>query len=200
MSVSAGDIFRVAVKYSLPDLVTAYNVLGLYCTAGSCTDAELLTAVDSWLTTAYAYLQSSLSDAIDIDEARVSKMLWVATEWVVQEIIGTVYPTFTSTDTQDMLPHAVAAVVTMPTIVPRRKGKIFVPGMTDSDADASTLASGMVTALGNFASGIQTVLLPGTANLWYYILCNDGTVRNAISATVGSLSGTQRRRKPGVGV
>ncbi len=200
MTVSAGDIFRVALEWSLPDLVTAYNVLGLVNSTGTCTDAELLTAVDAWLVTALAFVQTTISDDVDVVEARVSRMLWSLGEWVVTEVLGTVFPVFTATDATDMLPHAVAGVITFPTIAPTRKGKVFLPGLTDNDAIASTLSAGALTALGNFATNISAPLLPGTAVLWYNILCNDGITRGALSYRVNALSGTQRRRKPGVGI
>lgn len=200
MAVASGDKFRVQVKWSLPDLVTAYNILGLGCTAGTCTDAQLLTAIDSWLVTAYAYLQTSLQSGADIDEAQVNRVTWSGTEWLVSEVLGTLYPTFTATNGAQMLPHAVAAVVTMPTIVPRRKGKIFVPAICEDDCSASSLDPSIVTALGNFANAITTVLLPGSATVWYQILSNDGGGRVPVSYLIGALTGTQRRRKPGVGI
>jgi hypothetical protein len=200
MTVSVGDVFRVAVKWSLPDLVTAYNILGLTCTAGSATDAQFLTAIDSWLVTAYAYLQTSITSQADIDEARVQRMGWVAPDWVVTEVLGTLYPTFTATNGAQMLPHAVAALVTMDTAVPKRKGKIFVPGICEDDMSNSDLDASLLTALGSFASAVTTVLLPGTATVWYTILGNDGGQRIPTNAAARPLASTQRRRKPGVGI
>lgn len=200
MAVGTGDTFRVAVKYSLPEVVTAYNILALVCTAGSATDAELLTAIDSWLVTAYAYLQTTLRATLDIDEARVTKVVWDVSEWVTQQVLGTVYPTFTATNANHMLPHASAGVVTLPTIDPVRKGKIFVPGICEDQQEQSVIDSGAVTALGNFANAIRTVLLPGTATVWYCVLGDDGNYRLSQAALVGGYLGSQRRRKPGVGI
>ena len=200
MTVSVGDVFRVAVKWSLPDLVTAYNILGLTCTAGSSTDAQFLTAIDSWLVTAFAFLQTSLSAQVDIDEARVQRMNWTGTAWEVAEVIGTLYPVFTATNGTDMLPHALSALVTLDTIVPKRKGKIFVPGICEDDMDNSDVDATLLAALASFASAITTVLLPGTATVWYTILGDDGGQRIPTNAAARPLASTQRRRKPGVGI
>lgn len=200
MAVSANDVFRVAVRWSLPDLVTAYNILGLLCTAGSATDAELLTAIDAWLVTAYAYLQTNISTLADIEEARVSRMAYAAGEWSVSEILGTEYPIFTSTDSAQMLPHAVSLVTTFPTAVPTRKGKVFLPGFTEDATNKSDVNLGLLPVIGNFATALTTVLLPGTATVWYAILGDDGVARLPTAYRVNTLSGTQRRRKPGVGI
>jgi len=200
MTVGVGSVYRVPVKWSLPDLVTAYNVLGLVCTAGSATDAQLLSAIDAWLTTAYAYLQTSLNSAADIEEAQVNDMGWTGTEWVVSSVVGVVYPTFTASNGAQMLPHAVSGLVTFPTAVPRRKGKVFVPAICEDDMNKSDVDPTLQTALANFAAGLMTVLLPGSATVWYCILGDDGLTRLPTAAVVGSLASSQRRRKPGVGI
>lgn len=200
MTVSVDDVFRVAVEFSMPAVQKAYNVIGLKCTAGSATDAQLMSAIDSWLVTAYAFLQGNISTDVDIVEYVVTRMVWSAGKWLVQEVMGSATPVFTATDGADMLPHATAGVVTFPTFVPRRKGKVFVPGLTEANQEASELVSGTLTALGNFANALTTVLLPGTANVYYAVIGDDGVARTAVSYVVNSIAGSQRRRKPGVGV
>lgn len=200
MTVSVGDVFRASVEFSMPSVQKAFNVLGLKCTAGSATDAQLLTAVDSWLVTAYAFLQGTINNQVDIVEAVVTRMAWNGTIWAVSEVLGTLTPVFGATGIGDMLPHATAGVVTFQTAVPKRRGRTFLPGFGEAEQAESDLVAGAQTALGNWANALTTVLLPGTANVYYAVLGNDGNARTAISYTVNSIVGSQRRRKPGVGV
>lgn len=200
MTVSSGDIFRAALKYSMPDTQTAYNVLGFMCTAGSCTDTELLTALDSLLVTALAYIAGNIFSGVDVDEARVTGMVWTAGEWVVDRLVGSIVPTFTPTDANHMLPHAVAGVITLPTAHPRRRGRVFIPGLTENQQVASDLEPGAVTSLTSFASALTTVMTPGSANVSYHVLGSDGLARPATTYVVNSLVGSQRKRKPGIGV
>lgn len=200
MTVSVDDVFRVALEWSMPELTKAFNVLGFRCSSGSCTDGELLTALDALFVTALAYIAGNTYSTSDVEEGRVSKMEWVAGAWEVAQVLGVITPTFTPTDGTDMLPHAVAGVITLPTAHPRRRGRIFLPAMTEAQQDKSILESGAVTAFTNFANAITAVMTPGSANVSYAVLGSDGVARHATTYVVNSLVGSQRRRKPGIGV
>ena len=121
---TAGDTYRAIVHWVMPEQVDAVNVLGLKILAGTCTDAELMTTLATYLTTAYAFLQTFIHDQVDIADAKIVKVVWSGTAWVTDQIVGTIFPTFTATVPTDMLPHACSAVVTMPTAVPKRRGRI----------------------------------------------------------------------------
>lgn len=200
MTVSSGDVFRVAQHFEGPELVEAYNILGLKCTAGTCTDAELLTAISTWLNTAYGYIVAVISDQVTMSEARVTKMLWSGTEWVVGSLIGSVLNPVTFTETTDMLPHAVSFVPVSATAKPTSRGRINLFGAGESEQEDGLWTSTAVTAVTNFIGGIRSALSPGSASLYYAILGDDGTARTTTSATVGDVPGSQRRRKPGVGI
>lgn len=196
----AGDVYRVAAHFTMPEQVDAYNVLGLKVISGTCTDAELLTAGASWMTTAYAYLQGVMHNQVDLADARVTKVVWSAGAWITDQIVGTIFPTFTAADGTDMLPHAVAPYVTFETLAPKRKGKIKLLGFSEANQADSLVAAGAATAMGNFANAITTVLSPGTALVYYAVLGNDGTARTAISELVRGVVGSVRRRRPGIGI
>jgi hypothetical protein len=200
MAVASGDVFRVAAHFTMPELVDAYNILGLKCTTGSCTDAELMTAAAAWVTTAYGALVGAIHDNVDLYECRVTKMLWSGTEWYVAQVLGLFFPTFTATDSTDMLPHEVAPYVTMETAAPRRKGKIKIPGLTEQWQHDSLLETSAATAMANFANYIRTVLAPGSAQLYYAVLGSDGVARTSTAALIRGIVGSQRQRRPGIGV
>ena len=200
MTVSANDVLRVAMHLITPEQVDAYNVIGLFCTAGTCTDAQLLAAVGCWLSTAYVFMQSHINDQVDLAEGRVAKMVWSGTEWITNEIIGTVLPNFTATNVDDMLPHAVSPYVTFDTLAPTRKGKVKLVGFAEDQQADSILTAQASTAIANFANALRTPIVAGAATLIYAILGDDGVARATTAATVRGIVGSQRQRKPGVGI
>lgn len=200
MAVATGNIFRVVVHWAMPEQVDANNVLGLICASGSCTDAELLTAVAAWLTTAFGYLQGAMHNQVDLADARVVQVVWSGAEWITNRVLGTVMPTFAATDANDMLPHAVSPHVTFNTLAPTRKGKVKLTGFSEVQQADSILLAGAATAMGNFASALLTPLSPGSASCNYVVLGDDGQARNSTGALVRGIVGSQRQRRPGVGI
>lgn len=200
MAVSGGDIVRVAVNYTMPEQVDAFNVLGFQCNSGTSTDAQFITAMATFLTAAFATLQTSIHDQVGIAEGIISKVTWTGTEWLVTESIGSCFPTFTPSNVNDMLPHAVSPYVTFPTATPQRKGKIKLTGFAE-DMQADSLMSGpAATAMANFATAMRTVLTPGTSAVSYAILGDDGVARAVVGSLVRGIVGSQKQRRPGVGI
>jgi hypothetical protein len=200
MTVQAGDIMRAAVNWVMPEQVDAYNVLGLVCYQGTCSDSDFLTSCATWMTSAYSALQGVIHNQVDIATARITQVTWSGTEWIVTRVIGTIFPTFAATDANDMLPHAVAGVVTFPTAIPTRRGRIFVPGLSEVQQADSLLVAGAATALGNFAGLIRTAFHPTGGDVSYYVLGKGGTASVSTGFQVNGLTGTQRKRKPGIGI
>jgi len=200
MAVAPGDIFRVVVGWDMPDEQLAANVLGLICSSGTGTDAQLLTAAASWVGTMYGTLASAVNQFVDLGETRIVKMSWTGTEWETSSVLGTFTPTFSATNIYEMLPHAVACTVTMPTANPRRKGKVKIPGFSEQMQDGSFIESSGITNLVNFATALIGGLVAGTAVMDYAVLGDDGTARLATGWIVRNILGSQRSRKPGVGV
>lgn len=200
MTVSAGDVLRIALEWGMPEEQKAYNVLGLLCTTGTTADAALLVAMATWVNGAYNYLETAISDQVTQSEVKVVRVTWSVAKWVTDTVIGTFIPSFVSTRTDDMLPHAVASNITFPTLKPTSRGRIFTPGHTEDMQDGGLLVASCATALANFANDILTPFTSDTASLSYAILGNDGQARVPTGARVNGLTATQRRRKPGVGI
>jgi hypothetical protein len=200
MAVEAGDKFRLTVEWLMPELTKAYNVLGMMCTAGSATDSELKSAADLWAVTAYGWLAAHISDEVDMGDFRLFEVQFSEGEWETVRVLDQWAATFTPTSGYDMLPHAVAGVVTFPTANPKRRGRVFIPGLTEIANVNSLVQASVLTGLGAFGNDLLTTMLPGTANVSYHVLGDDGVARAATGYSVNTLFGSQRRRKPGIGV
>lgn len=195
-----GDIFNVALRFALPEGVEAYNVYDFLLSTGSATDAELLTVIAAKLTDAYAFLQDQIRSTVNMQEGKVNKVIWSGTEWIVDRIVGQVIPTFTPTRTDDMLPHAVSPVVTFFTNTPKVRGRKFVPGFTEATQDESLLIGTAISALLSYGSEIFTGETCGAGNLAYVIASSLGIPIGPNIVAVDGIVGSQRRRKPGVGI
>ena len=200
MPVTAGEVLQVALDMPMPEQVNAFNVLRFLCESGSATDAEILTAIGSWITAAYTSLLTAMSDQVDVSNGRVAKIAWSGTEWITNQIVGTILPGLTGTRTEDMLPHAVAACITFPTDKPQSRGRVFLPGFTENLQDNSLWIASAATTMGNFATLLRTAIYAGSATLRYAIAGNDGVARVTSGFSVNGITGSQRRRKPGVGI
>lgn len=200
MTITTNDVLRIALHFVAPEQVDAYNIIGLKCVSGTCTETQLQGAVAAWLSTAYVFMQGNIHDQVDLAEGRIAKMTWSGTEWITSAIIGTVLPNFTATNADDMLPHAVAPYVTFDTEAPTRKGKIKLLGFGEDQQADSILSGAAATAIANFANAIRTSISAGSASLVYAILGDDGVARETTAATVRGIVGSQRQRKPGVGI
>ncbi len=200
MTIASGDIIRVAQHIVMPEQVDAYNVIALLCTTGTSTDAQLLTNLETWVATAYANLQARIHDQVDLAEGRVARMEWQATEWIVTEIIGTILPTFAATNSFDMLPHAVSPYVTFDTSAPTRKGKIKLLGFGETEQADSILGQDAATSMAAFIADIRTALSSSSALLSYCVLGDDGVARVSTAGVVRGIVGSQRQRRPGIGI
>lgn len=200
MSIDAGDLFRIAQHITMPEQVDAYNVLGVRCESGTCTEAEFLTAAATWVTGLYANLQGVIHNQVDLAEGTLNQVVWSVDAWVVDRLIGTILPSFTPTDANDMLPHAVAGVISFPTDIPRKFGRVFIPGLSEVQQADSLLVSGAATALANFATALRTAFTAGSASFLYRVLGQGGLFDDTTGFSVNGLVGSQRKRKPGVGI
>lgn len=195
-----GDKLRLALEFEMPEEQKAMNILGLSMTSGTATDAQFLTAAATFITTCYATLQGVIHNQVDINDGIINTVVWSGTAWVVDRLIGTILPTFSPTDAADMLPHACAAVVTMPTILPKKRGRIFLPGFSEVQQSDSLWVAGAATAMANFATAIRAGFTAGTGLVQYVVLGKAGGSNGTTGFDVGGVVGSQRRRKPGIGM
>ena len=198
--IEAGTIIRCAMEWSMPEEVEAYNVWAMQCSTGEATDAQLLTALASWVQNGWATVQGIIKSTVDIQEVTVNKIIWSGTEWIVDRYIGLIFPTFAATNVNDLLPHATAAVLQFPTAVPKKRGRMFVPGLTEDQQAGSLLTGGAITALTNLATAVRSTLVAGTAQIFYTVVGKGGQSDYSTSSITNGTLGSQRKRKPGVGI
>jgi len=132
----------------------------------------------------------------------VHKIEWNGVYWETTTLIGT--RTITGVvggSAVDMLPHACAPYITANTDDVKKRARKYFMGFADDQSDASTLDSAAYSALINLATEwltdiiveAGTELVPALAGL-------GGAEKLLLTAIVSNLIGSQRRRKPGVGV
>lgn len=200
MTISVDDVLRLTLDYDMPEQVEANNVIGLLCTSGSCTDAQFLTAAATWVNAILATIVGAVHNQVDCQSGRVTKMIWTGAAWEVDLIIGTILPTWSPTSAVDMLPHAVSPYVTLETLAPRRKGKVKLLGFAEDTQADSILTAAAATAMGNFITALRTAFTPGSASISYAVLGDDGNARLSTAGLVRGIVGSQRQRRPGVGI
>lgn len=195
-----GDIFEAAVEWTMPDEVEAYNVFDFILSDGTATDAQIMSTIGSIMNTAYAFLQADIQNTVDIQEAKINKVIWSGTKWIVDRIVGIIYPVFTGGNLSDMLPHACSPCVTFTTTTPKVRGRKFIPSPGEDRQDESTLLAAFLAGLANFGSAVRTPTASGNGTLTYCILTSLGTSVLSNGVSVDSLISSQRRRKPGLGI
>lgn len=203
MSVEAGNIIKVVANLSMPDEVLAQNVF-YWIVSGDATstDAFFITKVEDWLEAFYGELAGRISGAVDLQEASVQEVEFDAVDgWVVVRNIGTANPSVTFSATGDMLPHAGAAIITAQTAVPTRRSRKSIPGCVEAEIDNSTVTSTLLTALANAAVEWISDFAIATGIVCISVLLSElGITIPLVGASVPDILGSQRRRKPGVGV
>jgi len=88
-------------------------------------------------------------------------------------------------------------VIWITTTRPDRPGRLFIPGLSETDADAGTYASGFVTAVNSFiTASIAVFNTPGSGDPYQLVIWRR-SISTHDDVTAGRLSpkiGTQRRR------
>jgi len=137
-------------------------------------------------------------------QSEVDEVEWNATDsfWEVVRQVGFFTPGITYTNGVDPLPNQVAAIATFPTFRPKSRGRKFLPPFGEDQQDAGILNSTALTALANWATDALADVVVSSGNELL-----TGVPREAAdvfltlaSYVVTDILGTQRRRKPGVGV
>jgi len=198
--ILVGDVLRLAVRLLMPDNVEALNVFEF----GTLVEGDIapaLVAFSDWMDDVYGALVSVMNQNIELAPSTLTKIQWQVDKWVTTRILGTVVPSVVFTNTDPMTPHAVAGVITYPTVRPKQRGRKFFPGLIEAVIDNSSLNGTAITALQNAALQIITAITATDAGSWVYAIYSskDGGPSGPSSIEVNSLSGTMRRRKPGVG-
>jgi hypothetical protein len=202
MSVSLDEVVRTTINFTLADGTQFQNVwhhrkIG----ASSWSDANIVTAIQSWADSLYDGLQNRVEVGITPQLCSVDKVAFVVSEWEVTENLGTFAITFTGSDANQPLPNQCSAFITYKTIRPKTVGRKFLFPFTEAYQDHGIMTGTLVTSLTTFAAaGLADIYLGPLDDL------EPGVPRTGVdafyaftAAVVTNLYGTQRRRRPGYG-
>lgn len=203
MTVDDNDLLQARVFFDMPEQVISECTFAYKADlAAPQTDATVLAAIDAQMDDMWTNLVTQITEDVQLDHMELREMAWVTDVWEVVRHIGESIPGVTFTSIVEMLPHAVAPYITADTLIPKTRGRKFIPGFTEAQQVDSVLIAGAVTALAAFALDyIGTISIDGSNFLIPVVLSVvDGLARNLTSTNVSDIVGSQRRRKPGVGI
>lgn len=207
MTVQDGDVIRVTLNATMPDLVVAQNVYYWQLddpVPDSPTNDQIRAAIDAKLTAMIGDIQSIVVNDVEFTNAEIDRVEWETDHWETKENLPTAVISTVGTETTDMIPSGCAAVLTADTSRPQTRGRKFLPGFYEAGATDNDWIASVQTALTAFAvEWALNRLVTGSAELVPAVLGMSGASAGLIypiaAIIVNSLVGYQRRRKPGVG-
>jgi len=204
MTVEQGAILKAVLSIDMPDTQVAQNVYYWELNGTNpIDDQDVMDAIKDGLEALYDELDLRVMDNVHLDNVKVNEMDWNPGEekWDTGRFVGEDAIVDTFAGTGDMLPHAVAAVITAFTEDVKRRGRKFFAGFDDQVVDRSSWTGATITAL--VAAGVRwlaDLVIAGGDHLVPGIPSNLGTWLPFISVLISSIAGSQRRRKPGLGI
>lgn len=204
MAVNPADKLKTIVEHELWDGTIVQNVYHHRVVAiAPWADATVVTAIKGWIDGAYNFWEGHCEQNVIPKLSTVDKVEWDGSKWAVTYNVGVFTPGFVPTVTWEPTPNQYSPFIVFQTERPKTKGKKFLFGLCEDENDGSVLASAVVTALVSLAGDILTDV-PLSLPLEYLV---SGVPRKAvndwydfIAAVVTNIGGSQRRRRPGVGV
>lgn len=203
MGVSAGDILKTTVNFALQDGSLCQNVFHHTRTGvGILNNAAHVAAVKLWAETMYNTIIDEVKATVLEQLSSVDKVEWIDGEWQVSENIGTFVPVFYPNGTAEQLPSQSSAFAVGKTARPKTVGRKFLPPFTEDCQAGTYLTTAALAAVVAWTDYyINDIVIVALNNLV------SGVPRTAVEAwypfTLGlvtDLLGSQRRRRPGVGL
>lgn len=203
MAISSGTILKVVVSLLLPDSVIAQNVFYSVVVDLVTSDDEddVVADIIDWVEDMYGDLAAQICNDNTSSDVKVYEYDAIDDDW---DEVGTDTWSVTFTNTGEMGPHGVAALVHAKSIDPDVQGSKYIPGLSDASIIISDIGAGLATALATFC-GTWVTPFAGTATggafapgVWstardVFVLFNGNFVVNGLAAY-------QRRRRPGAGI
>lgn len=203
MTVSNGDIIKLVVEGLLDEGSIVQNVYYLLAElAAPQADQSILNALETWVESAYGNLTVEMSNTVSFNDIVADIIEWDTDHWETTYHIGTEDIDTVPAGTGDPFPNQVSAFATFNTTRPKSKGRKFLFPFDEGGALGSYLTSPAVASIVDYAADILTTIVLGPFNELV-----PGIVRSGVneflefrSAVVTNVLGTQRRRRPGVGI
>lgn len=192
---SEQNVLKAVVKGHLT-IVETRNVHYYGCFMDSPNWGDVATQVHTMLSGMYTDLSATLAQALafyEIEYFRKSEAQWfpVSVHTFVQ----------TGALVDDISSYQTAALVTARTSVLRAIGKKFIPGISETRTVGGAIGSILATALLSYAADYITPVDDSAANTWVPgVVSKNSAFAPFVSASVGTILSTMRRRKPGYGI
>lgn len=199
MTVSVGDILRVACRHAYNSTEDVVNVLHVAINAAPTpnTDAALLADIAEWAGVAYTNLEShrnSQTTAVDIVVYHVTDDRPVGvTAWGAGYTGGT--------GSAESMPPADCCLVLLPTGLKRTQGRIYLSPFSEGRQSGGQWDSTLGTAVQAFVLALQdnAPLGNGTSVAYGIYKESTGLTYPPVSFRMQPIVAYQRRRKPGRG-
>jgi len=203
MTVTIGTVLRAVVTLDMPGGNVAQNVFYLRLGGVSpITDIEAETQVIDYVENFYAQIEDQISQDVDLRDVAINEydpdvgVGWETGRWVGG---GTLTDAFVGGIS--MWPHAVAAIITGFVEDPKVRSRKSIPGFVESAEDDSILSAPAIADMVLAAvEWITSWTWLGTEYLEPGVPAQLGVWMPLITALVSAVVGSQRRRKPGVGI
>lgn len=203
MTVSIGDIIKTVVSFTMQDGIIAQNVFyheldGLSPVA----ESTIITQLISTINTLYALVEDQIVGAVTLDDFVCNKWEYdVVDGWRTGPYIGFGTLTDAFAGPGDGFPHAVAATITGFTQDVRTRSRKSLPGFREAAAADSSLTALALADLVSFAA-FWTVpwAVDTNEDLYPGVPAKDGTFKRLTGSLISGYMGSQRQRKPGIGI
>lgn len=203
MTVQQGTVLKAVSTEDLPGTVKAQNVwywklVGVNPISDTAAMDAIVDAIEAFFTD----LATRTQENITLDDVIVHEWEFDAVEgWQTGRFIGVRELSVVFTNVLQMLPHAVAAVITAFTQDVKRRSRKSIAGLTEDTQDSSAWSGDTVTALAAAAvEWLANRVILGSDQLEPGLAGYDGLWYPLVSALVSSITGSQRQRKPGIGI
>lgn len=203
MTVNDGDYLKCVASLTIEGPTEAQNVFYLKLnTAAPWTDANIMVQIVNYLEALYDNLVTSVHASTTLDSVDVHKWVWDAVDgWVTSDFIGNSVLADIFAGTGDALPNAAAAVVSAFAQDVKTRSRKSFPGFNENASTKSFWTSPALVELAAAAIDWFTLFaLGGVDSLEPGIPGKGGVWHDIISVLFSTLIGSQRQRKPGIGI
>lgn len=203
MPVNNNDILKVTMEFQLSSGTIVQNVWHYYASlAAQQADLTVQNTIEEKMEDIYNELSTILHNGMTQRLCTIDKVEFSDGKWSVTENVGSFTPTITFSGAGEQEPDQIAPFIVFGTARPKTKGRKFLFGLPEGGAVGSYLISSAVTALTAAAAEALASAVIGPLNT-----LNPGVPRVGVGVfyallygVVTNVVGTQRRRRPGVGI
>lgn len=203
MPIAQGTVLKCVVTGELPGEVVFQNVF-YYQVRGinPVDEAATLAVIATAMNTIYNTMSAQIIVGASLDVVTVHEWDYNALElWHTGTYIGEALLADTFAAVGNMLPHATAAVITGKTGDVNTRSRKSFAGFDEATQDSSSLNAPSLTAV--VAAGVEWLLtrtILAADYLQPVVPALAGLIADLLIALVGDILGSQRQRKPGIGV